>query len=153
MLALVKFSGSYKWALAGIVLLGILGSLSEGIGLGLMIPFLDLVLSADSGGKSGGMFVKLLRMYGIDMDPGSRLLLIGSTMVGMVLLKSTITFVNVKLMAWVNGTVVNKIRRQLFDQLLDVAYDQFTRYDPGRLQMLADMEVRRIGRPSACLTT
>jgi len=145
MLTLLKFLGSHKWAMAAIVVLGILSSLSEGIGLGLMIPFLDLVLNAEAGDNQGGIFVRLLRMYGIDLEPGFRLLLIGSTIVGMILLKSTITYVNVKLMAWVNGTVVHKIRRAFFDQLLEVSYDQFIRYDPGRLQMLADMEVRRIG--------
>ena len=144
MLTLYKFIGPYRWVLIVIVALGILSSLFEGIGLGLMIPFLDMVLNATSGTHSGGILVRMLRVYGIDFDPNSRLLLIGGTMVAMVLLKSILTYINVAITSWINGSVTHNIRVAAFDQLLNVAYDYIIRRDPGRLQMLVDTEIRRI---------
>lgn len=143
-LTLFKFVDRYRWILVLIVGLGILSSLSEGIGLGLLIPFLDLILSVDSSSNSGGILVRILRLYGLDFDPNSRLLLIGGTMVAMILLKSIISYLNVSVTAWVNGAVTYNIRIAAFDQLLNVAYDYIVRRDPGRLQMLVDNEIRRI---------
>jgi ATP-binding cassette, subfamily B, bacterial MsbA len=143
-LALYRFVGSYRWAVAVIVLLGLLSSAFEGIGLGLMIPFLGLVL--DSGPASGGgMVVRLLTKYGINLEPSSRLLLIGGTMVALVLLKSIIAYTNARLTAWLNGTITCRIRTAAFDQLLDVSYEYIIRRDPGQLHMILDTEVRRVG--------
>lgn len=144
MLTLFRFVGPYRWALAVIVLFGILGSFLEGIGLGLMIPFLGLILDAGPG-SGGGMVVQLLTKYGIDFEPGTRLLLIGGTMVVLILIKAVILYTNARLTSWLNGTVTYRIRTAAFAQLLDVGYDYIIRRDPGQLQMIVDMEIRRVG--------
>jgi subfamily B ATP-binding cassette protein MsbA len=144
LLALTRFLGPYRWLIGVIVLLGVLSSLSEGIGLGLMIPFLDMMLSGNSDSGSGGMAVRLLRMYGLDLDPDSRLILIGGTMVGMIMLKSIISYFNVSITSWLNGLITHNIRIAAFDQLLDVEYGYIMHRDPGKLQALVDTEVRRI---------
>ena len=144
MLKLYKFIGPYRWVLIVIVVIGMLSSIFEGIGLGLMIPFLDMVLNANSGTHSGGILVRVLRVYGVNFDPNSRLMLIGGTMIAMIVLKSILTYVNVAITSWINGTITHNIRVAAFDQLLDVAYDLIIRRDPGRLQMLVDTEIRRI---------
>ena len=49
---LLRFLRSYPWVLPCIVLLGTVASLAEGVGIGLLIPLLDALMSGRSLGPA-----------------------------------------------------------------------------------------------------
>ncbi len=57
---LVRFLRPYGLPFAALVLGGILSTFSEGVGIGLLIPFLDLVFQTNPDATSGGWFTRIL---------------------------------------------------------------------------------------------
>ncbi len=135
--------GPHAWLLPIVVTLGLLSSLLEGVGLGLMIPFLHLIIDGESSASAGGAVVARLLQYGAELDRSVRLLLIGGTIVGLILLKAIVSFASVTLSAWLNGQITTRLRLEAFDQLLKVSYAFIRDQDVGRLTAILDGETRR----------
>ena len=102
--------------------IGILSSLSEGIGLSLFIPFLQsLVDSNDSGIGENVLGGFLDRLFDI-VPQSNRLVVIPLLIFGSILLKNALTYSNLVLLAWLNSRISHRLRSQIFNQLLKVSY-------------------------------
>ena len=121
--------------------IGILSSLSEGIGISLFIPFLQsLVDSNDSGIGENVLGGFLDRLF--DIVPQSdhavpwlhdRLVVIPLLIFGSILLKNALIYSNLVLLAWLNSRISHRLRSQIFNQLLKVSYSFLETKDSGRL--------------------
>jgi hypothetical protein len=69
---LIRFARPYPWALPSLVLLGLMASLAEGFGIGLLIPLLDTLLGGSSA-VAPGPFERFALELAPDAGPGARL--------------------------------------------------------------------------------
>jgi subfamily B ATP-binding cassette protein MsbA len=129
---LLGFVRPYRWALPGLVVLGMLASASEGLGIGLLVPLLQTILGGE-GAQGAGPVVGLVQRYADGFDGRLRMPVIAASIVALVLLKSVILYGTSLLFAWINGRVSHAIRSALFRQLLGVGYIFLSRTDQGRL--------------------
>ncbi len=130
---LLGFMGPYRWAAPVLVVLGILGSLSEGLGIGLLIPLLQVLLGGGATTEGAGPVVDAVQRYAALFPEATRLPVIVATIVGLIAFKVAVFYASAALFAWVNGHVGHRLRRGLFHQLLHVGYVFLARNDPGRL--------------------
>lgn len=140
----------YPWALPILVLLGFLASLTEGIGIGLLIPVLQTVLR-DEPSKAAGPFVEWMDRYAGALSPDNRLALLALTVFGLVCLKAILTGAHKYLGSWLNGLVAHNLRARLTRQLLDVNYGYIARQKPGYLIDTLQHQTWRAGDVFSCL--
>lgn len=140
----------YPWALPMLVLLGFLASLTEGIGIGLLIPVLQTVLG-DEPSKAAGPFVEWMDRYAGALSPDNRLALLALTVFGLVCLKAILTGGHRYLGSWLNGLVAHNLRTRLTKQLLDVNYGYVARQRPGYLIDTLQHQTWRAGDVFSCL--
>jgi ATP-binding cassette, subfamily B, bacterial MsbA len=124
----------YRWAIPAVVVLGCLASLGEGLGIGLLIPLLQVLLDADrSQGTSGGPLIEHLSTYADGFDPGIRTFILSSTIVAIVVVKGLIQYGDFLLSAWVHGRIAHDLRSRIMRQVLRVGYIFIDRADPANL--------------------
>lgn len=115
-----------------IVTLGLLASLLEGAGIGLFIPFLALLMSDSLPEGVPRPIAALAALIG-GGDPNTRILLLGSAIFFLILLKSAVQSANDCLAAHVEGRIGRDLRNAMSDRLLSVDYPFFLRERPARL--------------------
>lgn len=129
LLPLIKF---YPWAIPAIVVLGILSSLSEGLGISLFIPLLQSIQQADSQTASGNFFLNFIGRIFFGVPPDYRFLFIAGFIFACVLLKSCLAYSNAVLFSWLNSRISHRLRSGIFNQLLSVSYSYLESNDTGR---------------------
>jgi ATP-binding cassette, subfamily B, bacterial MsbA len=129
LLPLIKL---YPWAIPAIVVLGILSSLSEGLGISLFIPLLQSVQQPDSQSINGNFFLSFINRTFAGISPDYRFLLIAGFIFACVLLKSCLAYGNAALFAWLNSKISHRLRSGIFNQLLSVSYSYLESNDTGR---------------------
>ena len=144
---LVAMLRDWPWALPLLALLGIAASLSEGLGIGLLIPFLHLA--------TGHAFPdsELARQV-IDIVPDKhRLLVFGLAIVAMVAARTVLLYANVVFSSWLNGKVSRDLRRRMFRQVLDLGHVYVSGRPSGDLLNVLDSQVWRFGDALTALFT
>lgn len=135
---------SHPWALAGVLALGILSSLVEGIGITLFIPFLQSVDGGRLEVESGQWLVDALAQAFSSVPPESRTGVIGALILGSVLFRSSLGYGYGALFAWLEAKLGNRLRADVFRQLLDVGYGFIERSDYGALLNTLATETWRV---------
>jgi subfamily B ATP-binding cassette protein MsbA len=110
----------YRGAAVAVVVLGALASLAEGLGLGLLMPFLQSMTpdATTTAGPDGP--VAFLGNVFDGVPAGSRLTVIAAAIFGCILLKSVLVYGSTLLFNWLNVAVGHYLRRGIFDQVLTV---------------------------------
>jgi subfamily B ATP-binding cassette protein MsbA len=142
LLILFGFARPYRGAIPVLVALGVIASLAEGFGIGLLIPVVSAMLEVDSSGPAGP-FAKAMEAVGTVAQGNSRLLLLSALIGSLVALKTLVLVANVRLAAAVNGSVTRDLRVGLCSRLLTMDYGAFRAYDSGRLMNLLDVQTYR----------
>src|ERR1700722_1454918 len=110
--------GRRRWGFLGIVLLGLLQSLSEGVGIGLLIPLLGgLVGGSQSQGKTQWLVNKIGSLFQ-NIPPDRRLTVIVACVFAAVVANALLSYLNTILFGWVNGNIGHNLRQRIFGQLL-----------------------------------
>jgi ATP-binding cassette, subfamily B, bacterial MsbA len=122
----------YPWAIPVIVILGILSSLSEGLGISLFVPLLQS-LNQSEADSSSNFFLKLLNQFFADVPLDSRFLLIALFIFVCVVLKSCLVYGNAVLFSWLNSQISHRLRSGIFKQLLSVSYSYLESNETGKL--------------------
>jgi ATP-binding cassette, subfamily B, bacterial MsbA len=150
-LILLRFIRPYWWVLPVLVLLGIAASAAEGLGIGLIIPALDLLLGAEPA-EPAGRFARLMR--GVTERAGDRspLGVIGFLILALVALKTTLVAVEALVSTAVIGKVTRDLRVRLFRQMLAVGLQYHTRSDQGYLLNTIDVQTYRTSESLSALT-
>lgn len=122
----------YPWAIPAIVVLGILSSLSEGLGISLFIPLLQSIQQTGSPTASGNFFLNSINHVFSGISSESRFLALAGFIFFCVLLKSCLVYSNAALFAWLNSHISHRLRSGIFNQLLSVSYSYLESNDTGR---------------------
>jgi len=136
---LLGFLRPFPWALPVLGLLGLFASLSEGIGIGLLVPFLQAATGApvpEEAGAFGGI------LGGMEAD--RRMLLAGGAIVGLVTARTVVLYAHVVLSNWINGRISRDLRRAMFRQVLGLGHPFIARRQPGELLNVMDTQLWRL---------
>ena len=123
----------HPWALAGMVVLGVVEALTEGLGISLFIPFLyslnqETIEPAGEGSLSAALTGLFERVPAAD-----RLLFIALAIFSLALFKSALSYGNGLLFSWVDTRLSHHLRCRVFDQLLRVGIRFVERTKAGKL--------------------
>jgi subfamily B ATP-binding cassette protein MsbA len=150
--ALLRFSRPYPWALPGLVVLGLLASFAEGLGIGLLIPLLDQLVGG-GGTVPSGPFAHWMQQAVLSIADEARVAMLGSLMIVLIVLKSLILFADVGLATWVNGRITHDLRLALYRRMLAMDYGEFARSDQGQLVSGIESQTHRTSDALTVLAT
>jgi subfamily B ATP-binding cassette protein MsbA len=139
---LARFARPYPWALPSLVLLGLMASLAEGFGIGLLIPLLDTLLGGASGGAPGP-FERFALELALDAGPGARLAALSLMIVALVGVKTLVHAADLKVATAWASRVARDLRVAASRQLLHVGYSWFARSEQGHLLNVLDTQTYR----------
>ena len=135
--------GLRSWMLAGMILLGVLAALSEGLSISLFIPLLQNQLGTQTGGVAGRLGALF---QGITSE--HRLLWIGGSIFLCMVLKNVLSYGYSLLFQSVNSSIGHHLRSGILRQLVSVGQNYLDSQDSGRLINLLATETWRVS--SAC---
>ena len=127
---LLKF---YPWAVPVIVILGILSSLSEGLGISLFIPLLQSLDGTSSQSASKNFLVDFLNRLFVHVSPDSRFTIIALCIFGSIVLKTFLIYSSTIVFSWFNSHISHRLRAGIFHQLMSVSYTFLEGNDSGKL--------------------
>jgi subfamily B ATP-binding cassette protein MsbA len=137
------FLQPFHWVLPIIFVLGLAASFAEGIGIGLLIPFFDLLLGVAIQPKSPAIF-RAMNEYLSSLGDEERILLIGGGIFALLVIKAILLFATVSLSAWTDGKIDHNIRCRLFRQALIVDYATLDDSRQGTLVNTFDTQIFRV---------
>ena len=141
--ALAPLFRLYPWALPAIVVLGMLASLAEGLGISLFIPFLRSLEQSGLQTGTGNWLVDTLGDLFVGVPPDQRLLVISVCIFGSMLVKACLTYSHTVLFGWMNVRIGHRLRSRVFEQLLAVSYRFLERNSSGELLNTLSQETWR----------
>ena len=112
---------------------GLLSTFSEGIGIGMLIPFLDFIFETKSGADAGGWFTRTLFGFADSIEPDRRAIVLGGLIAGLILLRILLGFATSVLGLWITGRVSHDLRAAVSRQILNVAFGYIAHAGKGRL--------------------
>ncbi len=136
----------YPWGIPAIVILGILSSLSEGLGISLFIPLLQGLDKTNSPGASGNNLLDLINKLFLHFPPNNRIVIIGLCIFGTIIFKNCILYSNATLLAWLNSRIGHRLRSGIFNQLLSTSYSFLESQESGKLLNTLASETWRTGQ-------
>ena len=148
--SLLKFSRVRPSAVPALVLLGLVGSLMEGVGIGLMIPLLDVMIGPGGSGTAG-MFDRWMQAWAGHIPTASKVVVLCIAILVLILVKTIVMVANAKLGARLTATVAHDLRVRLSRRLLGIGYLNFVRYDQGRLMSVLEAQTYRTGEAMTLL--
>src|SRR5262245_65568321 len=93
----------YRWTIPIIIFLRAIASFTEGISIGLLIPFISTLLDNEAGSESLSYIASLLLKFSTLFPEQNRAALIFASIAGIIEITSVIGFGNGLLFAWVCG--------------------------------------------------
>jgi ATP-binding cassette, subfamily B, bacterial MsbA len=123
----------HRWGFPAILVLGLLQSLSEGIGIGLFLPLLDVLVVRSQPRAGGGWLADTMDAVFQHAAPEHRLAVIVLCLFAAVLTSALLAYLHGILFAWLDGNIGHYLRRRIFDQLLSVNFGFIERDRSGRL--------------------
>src|ERR1700761_2999570 len=131
------------WVLSGMIVLGVLAALSEGLSISLFIP---LVLGQMGGQTAGGAGRLNAFFQGIPSE--QRFLAIGLSILLFMVLKNLLIYSYSLLFQSVNATIGHRLRCAILHQLLSVGQSYLDTHDSGKMLNTLATETWRVS--SAC---
>lgn len=152
--ALLSFLQPYRWQAGGLVALGILASLFEAVGVGLIIPVLQTLSDrpGDAGLLTGNFFVDLLSRPFVVIPPERRLQVIVAAILVLILLKNALTYALGVSTAWLQTRLERDLKVAVFDQLMRVSYRFIVERSAGDLLTQLSLETGRTGTAVQLIT-
>jgi ATP-binding cassette, subfamily B, bacterial MsbA len=131
--SLVPFLRLHKWGFTAIVVLGLLRSLSEGVGIGLFIPLLNGLVAGTQPRAQGLWLVDTMEGLFQGVAPDRRLATIVLCIFAVVLASALLGYFHHILFGWIDGNIAHDLRRRIFRQLLTVSFGFIAQDRSGRL--------------------
>jgi subfamily B ATP-binding cassette protein MsbA len=130
LLRLFRFS---TWGFPVIVVLGVLQSLSEGVGIGLFIPLLTGLVAGPQPRAQGQWLVRTMEGLFQGVAPDRRLAVIVACIFAAILATALLSYLHNLLFGWLDGHIAHDLRRRIFGQLMAVDFGFIERDRSGRL--------------------
>ena len=131
------------WAIPVLVVLGMLTSFTEGIGISLFIPFLESIGQKNIVPQTGNWLFDSLGTVFNSIQPDTRLLTISFCIFIVVLLRAAMSYGNMVTFTWLTMKVGHRIRSRLFEQLMTVSFRFIEKCSSGRLMNALSTETWR----------
>jgi ATP-binding cassette, subfamily B, bacterial MsbA len=128
---LLPFLKLYPWAIPAIIVLGVLSSLSEGLGISLFIPLFQ-GLQQPSSPSSSSVFLNFLDRILGNVPSEQRFFWVALLIFGCVLLRSSLAYSNAVLFSWLNSRISHHLRSGIFKQLMSVSYSFIESHESGK---------------------
>ncbi|MBW4541990.1 MAG: ABC transporter ATP-binding protein/permease [Myxacorys chilensis ATA2-1-KO14] len=151
--ALLPLLKLYPWAIPTIVVLGILSSLSEGLGISLFIPLLQGLNQPNAQSGSGNAFLQVLNRLFSGVAPENRFLIISVFIFGLIVVKSCLSYGNMTMFSWLNSQISHRLRSGIFRQLLSVSYSYLERNESGKFLNVLATETWQMSRALSVLVS
>ena len=116
--------------------LGLLASLLEGAGIGLLIPLLTILLASDASNALPGPLRALAPIF-TRVDADDRAFILAGAILALILLKGVAQVANGWLVASIDSRIGSDIRKGIASSLLAVDYPFFLEQDAARLTHIA----------------
>lgn len=143
---LVPLFRMYPWSIPVLVLLGILSSLSEGLGISLLIPFLQGTIQHSADSSSSRSFAAIFdRIFSI-FPTEQQLLIIPLCIFLSILFKNLLLYTNQSLFIRINAQINHQLRAKTFQQLLRVNFKYLDQQNSGKLLNLIAKETWQTAR-------
>jgi subfamily B ATP-binding cassette protein MsbA len=127
------------WMLSGMIILGVLAALSEGLSISLFIPLVQNQMGTQSAGIAG----RLNALFqGIPVE--RRLLWIGFSIFLCMVLKNVLSYSYLLLFQLVNSSIGHRLRCGILRQLLSVSQSYLDSHDSGKLLNTLATEIWRV---------
>jgi ATP-binding cassette, subfamily B, bacterial MsbA len=124
----------HRWAFPAIIVLGLLQSLSEGIGIGLFLPLLRGLISGNgSQVAAGGWLMERMDTVFRQVPPDHRLAVIALALFAVVLATALLAYSHDIFFTWIDGRIGHHLRRTIFSQLMVMNFGTIERDRSGRL--------------------
>ena len=130
--ALLPLLRLYPWGITAIVVLGVLSSLVEGLGLSLFIPLLQNLEPA-APAEQGSWWAEALNGVFDGVSPEHRVLVISLCIFGSIVVKAALAYANVLVFSLLDARLTHRLRSGIFEQLLSVNYRFIERARSGSL--------------------
>ena len=141
---LTGFLRPYPWILPLVALVGTVASFAEGLGIGLLIPFLTLLMQGTT--PEGGIVARAAAWYASLFDQDVRLIVVSVSIILLVVGRCLLNFAYVGLLAWAGTRVTHDLRGKLFQHFLAVDYLSISREMQGRQINALDGSCYRVGQ-------
>lgn len=148
--SLLKYSRVRPWAVPALVVLGLVGSLMEGVGIGLMIPLLDVMIGS-GGSAASGVFDRWMQAWAGQIAADSRVVVLCIAILLLIAVKTIVMVANAMLGARLTARVTHELRVRLSRHLLGIGFLNFMRYDQGRLMSVLEAQTYRTGEAMTLL--
>ena len=129
--SLLRLLAPYSRQTACFVVLGVLASLLEGLGIGLMIPLLQGT-SDSSLATNGGFFQWIDDLVGL-FPLEQRIMVITGFILVAILLKIILAYAFTALAAWIRSSVHHKMRSEIFRRILAMPMEYLDTEPEGKL--------------------
>ncbi len=127
----------HRWALPTVIVLGILSSLAEGLGIGLFAPLLDALLPGSEGETPSRFLAALSRPFE-GLEPGRRIPAMATAIFVIILVRSGLAYLHSGLFSWLDADVGHHLRSGVFRRLLTMNISRLERDRAGHfLNVLA----------------
>jgi len=140
---LLRFLRPFWWALPIITVLGLAASFAEGIGIGLLIPLLELLMGGAVPQISFPLF-QTASEYLYSLGDVARVLVVGGGILALLVVKAILVAATVSLSGWIDGRIGDDIRCRLFSQALSVDYAILDESQQGRLISAFNNQIYRV---------
>ena len=129
---LLPFFREHPWRLCLIIVLGLLASLAEGIGISLFIPFLENLEQTDAVGEGiwiveflEGLFARIPEQY--------RLLVIAGSIFASIFIKAGFSFAHQVMFHSLDARFIHDLRSLIVRQLLTVPFGYYAHAQTGQI--------------------
>ncbi|MEA5577805.1 ABC transporter ATP-binding protein [Anabaena sp. UHCC 0451] len=129
----------YPWGIPAIVILGILASLAEGIGISLLIPFLQNLQSGNSL-VINNPIIQNIDQYLINFQPQQRVLVLTLFILVAILIKAVLSYIYTALCSWLQNSTLHRLRTAVYKQLIAVSQSFWDTNKSGELLNLITQE-------------
>ncbi|MEH1827688.1 MAG: ABC transporter ATP-binding protein [Nostoc sp.] len=134
-----------------IVILGILSSFVEGLGISLFIPLLQSLVRTNSSVANSNFFVVFLNRIFIGVSNNNRFIIITLCILGSIFFKNCLIYGNSILCASFNARIGHRLRSGIFQQFLTLSYSFLENKESGKLMNTLTSETWHTGQALSTL--
>lgn len=129
----------YPWGIPAIVFLGTAASMAEGVGLGLLIPFLQNLKLGDTPATNYPV-IGVIDRYLAFLDPQQRVFVLAASILLAIFIKILLSFAYTALCSWLQFHTLHQLRISVFKQLFEVRQSFWDTSRNGQLLNLINQE-------------
>jgi subfamily B ATP-binding cassette protein MsbA len=120
------------WFVPAMIVLAVLSSLFEGVGLTLVVPLVQS-LRAPGGPTELSGYLGLLNRLVEAFPPSARMGIVLGLIIGSVIAKNVLSYANMALLGHVYGRVSHRLRTTVFERILSIPLAKVEREQSGKL--------------------